>query len=166
MKLLVSLLSIVPFLFSLSNVIIEPVYAQSKELNLDSLQQQLKENKVRSGVNVATSWIESLDNEEYERAWDETSAYFKEASAQASMTRDAWIARVQKDRQMLGKILTRRQEMAVYTTEIKDAPKGEYVVVKFRTRYDAHGKRLNIEETITPELQSDGTWKISGYYIK
>jgi len=42
-------------------------------------------------------------------------------------------------------------------------PDGEYVVIQFKTSFE--NKKAAIE-TITPMLDKDGKWKVSGYFIK
>ncbi len=43
------------------------------------------------------------------------------------------------------------------------APDGEYVVIQFETSFEH--KRSAIE-TVTPMMDRDGKWRVSGYYIK
>ena len=43
------------------------------------------------------------------------------------------------------------------------APDGEYVVIQFSASF-AHKK--SALETITPMLEKDGKWRVSGYYMK
>jgi hypothetical protein len=50
-----------------------------------------------------------------------------------------------------------------YATSLPGAPDGEYVVVQYETSF--HNKKSSIE-TITPMLDRDGKWRVSGYYIK
>jgi hypothetical protein len=43
------------------------------------------------------------------------------------------------------------------------APDGEYVVIQFETSFE---KKKSSIETITPIKEKDGSWRVSGYYIK
>jgi hypothetical protein len=43
------------------------------------------------------------------------------------------------------------------------APDGEYVVVQYETEFE---RKASAVETITPERDKSGTWRVSGYYIK
>ncbi|HWN92533.1 MAG TPA: DUF4019 domain-containing protein, partial [Verrucomicrobiae bacterium] len=43
------------------------------------------------------------------------------------------------------------------------APDGEYVVIQYETAFE---NKASAVETITPMLDKDGSWRISGYYIK
>ncbi len=48
-------------------------------------------------------------------------------------------------------------------TSLPGAPDGEYVVIQYNTEFE--NKKVAIE-TITPMLDDDGKWRVSGYYIK
>ena len=48
-------------------------------------------------------------------------------------------------------------------SSIPGAPDGEYVVIQFKTSFE--NKKSGIE-TVTPMLDKDGKWRVSGYYIK
>lgn len=66
-------------------------------------------------------------------------------------------------RKPLGKVFSRKVASKKYTTELPDAPDGESVVIQ----YDASFKnKASAVETVTPVLGEDGTWRVSGYFIK
>jgi len=46
---------------------------------------------------------------------------------------------------------------------VPGAPDGEYVVIRFSTSFE---KKQSAIESITPMLDSDGVWRVSGYFIK
>jgi hypothetical protein len=50
-----------------------------------------------------------------------------------------------------------------YTKELPGAPDGEYVVIQFRAAY---AKKKSAIETVTPMLDADGRWRVSGYFVK
>ncbi|MEA1992696.1 MAG: DUF4019 domain-containing protein, partial [Thermodesulfobacteriota bacterium] len=63
----------------------------------------------------------------------------------------------------LGKILSRKLKSKNYMTSLPDAPDGEYVVIQFETSFENKKSAL---ETVTPMLDKDGKWRVSGYFIK
>ena len=63
----------------------------------------------------------------------------------------------------LGKVLSREVIDARYATSLPGAPKGEYVVIRYRTNY---ANKPNAVETVTPMKDMDGRWRVSGYYIR
>jgi hypothetical protein len=50
-----------------------------------------------------------------------------------------------------------------YKTSLPGAPDGEYVIIQFETSFE--NKKIAIE-TVTPMMDKDGNWRVSGYYIK
>ena len=54
---------------------------------------------------------------------------------------------------------------ATFTKTLPGAPDGAYVVIQYETDFSGHpgGKMI---ETVTPAKEKDGSWKVSGYYIK
>ena len=48
-------------------------------------------------------------------------------------------------------------------TSLPGAPDGQYVVIQFKSSFT--NKKTTIE-TVTPMLDKDGKWRVSGYYIK
>jgi hypothetical protein len=52
---------------------------------------------------------------------------------------------------------------ATYVTSLPGAPDREYVVVQFQTSYE---KKKDAIESVTPMKDSDGKWRVSGYYIR
>jgi hypothetical protein len=43
------------------------------------------------------------------------------------------------------------------------APDGEYVVIQFEASFE---KKKAAVETVTPMVDEDGEWRVSGYYLK
>ncbi len=66
-------------------------------------------------------------------------------------------------RKPLGKVLSRKVINSTYTTSLPGAPDGQYVVIQFETSFE---NKRNAVETVTPMLEPDGQWRVSGYYIR
>ena len=57
----------------------------------------------------------------------------------------------------------RHLKSATFTTKLPNVAAGEYVVLEFQTSStNAPGMIL----TVTPMLDKDGKWKVSGYLVK
>jgi len=115
-------------------------------------------DKVRTAVASAEKWAALLDEGRYIESWKESSEYFKQA-----VTQDQWEQAVQAVRKPLGKLASRKLKSASYTTSLPGAPDGEYVVVEFSTTFENKASGI---ETVTPKMDKDGIWRVSGYYIK
>lgn len=48
-------------------------------------------------------------------------------------------------------------------TSLTGAPDGQYVVIQFESSFE---KKKSVIETVTPMLDQDGQWRVTGCYIK
>jgi hypothetical protein len=107
---------------------------------------------------AALSWLEVVDKGAYEASWDQSSELFKRA-----VTRNEWRQAVTAARPPLGKLVSRKVKSRRYTEKVQGAPDGRYVVIQFDTVFE---KKPSAVETVTPMLDPDGVWRISGYFIR
>jgi hypothetical protein len=114
--------------------------------------------KEKAAVISAEKWLGLVDSQKYPESWKETAEYFRNA-----ITQEQWKQSLQAVRKPLGKVITRKVKTKTYRTSLPGAPDGEYVVIEFDTSFD-HKK--SAMETVTPVLDKDGIWRVSGYYIK
>jgi TM2 domain-containing membrane protein YozV len=63
----------------------------------------------------------------------------------------------------LGALKTREVKSSRYKTSVPGAPDGEYVIIQFNTSFE---NKQSAVETVTPMREKDGSWRVSGYYIK
>ena len=63
----------------------------------------------------------------------------------------------------LGKLISRKVIGTEYRTELPGAPDGEYLIIQFATSFE---HKQSAVETVTPMRDREGTWRVSGYYIK
>ncbi len=109
-------------------------------------------------VSTAKAWLSLVDNGKYVESWNEAAQYFKSA-----VSKDQWREAIQSARKPLGKNLSRELMSKNYHTSLPGAPDGEYVVIQFKASFE---NKKSAIETITPMLDKDGKWRVSGYYIK
>jgi Protein of unknown function (DUF4019) len=108
---------------------------------------------------AARAWLAGVDAGKYGASWDAASQLFRKA-----MTRTQWEDALVKVRAPLAAVLSRKLKSVTFTKELPGAPAGEYVVIQYDT--DFSGRPGGAIETVTPAKESDGTWRVSGYYIK
>jgi hypothetical protein len=113
---------------------------------------------VAAARKAAEAWLAIVDQGGYPRSWDEASSLFRRA-----VEKDRWVSTVKQVRGPLGTVRVRALRGAQHTTSLPGAPPGDYVVIQYDTAFD--GKRRAVE-TITPMLETDGTWRVSGYYVR
>jgi len=114
--------------------------------------------KEKAAVTAAERWLAIIDEGKYAKSWEETAEYFKSAVKQ-----EQWIQSLQSVRKPLGKLFFRRVKSKAYMTSLPGAPDGQYVVIQFESSFV---NKKSAFETVTPVLEKDGNWRVSGYYIK
>ena len=125
---------------------------------LGSLAEAQNNEKEKTAVAAAEQWLSLVDEGKYDQSWKEAAKYFKNAVSQ-----DKWHQSLQAVRSPLGKLISRKMKTQVYKTSLPGAPDGEYVVIQFETSFK--NKKAAVE-TVTPMIDEDGVWRVSGYYIK
>ncbi len=99
-----------------------------------------------------------IDQGKYRESWEAAAEYFKNA-----VTQEQWVQSLQAVRKPLGHLIVRKVKNTTYTTSLPGAPDGEYVIIQFETSFEH--KKTAIE-TVTPMMDPDGKWRVSGYYIR
>jgi len=112
----------------------------------------------REAVDSAQAWLELVDSEKYRESWEEAAEYFKSA-----ISKDKWQEAIKAVRKPLGKTVSRKLSSQHYTTSLPGVPDGEYVVIQYKTSFK---NKKSAVETVTPMLDKDNKWRVSGYYIK
>ena len=111
-----------------------------------------------AAVAAAKAWLSLVDGEKYAESWEEAAQFFKGA-----VQKEQWIQAMQSGRKPFGKNISRQLKSKSYRTALPGAPDGEYVVIQFKASFE--NKKSTIE-TITPMLDKDGEWRVSGYFMK
>jgi hypothetical protein len=114
--------------------------------------------KNKEAVSSAEKWLRMIDEEKYAESWKDAAELFRNAVSQQQ-----WEQSLQAVRKPLGKLLKRTIKSKTYMTSLPGAPDGEYVVIEFATSFE---RKKAAVETVTPMMDKDGKWRVSGYYIK
>jgi len=112
----------------------------------------------KAAVGAAEKWLAMIDGGNYGEIWQEASELFRNA-----VTAAQWKQSLQGVRKPLGKLISRKVKTVTYKTSLPGAPDGKYVVIQFDTSFE---KKKSALETLTPMMEKDGKWRVSGYYIK
>jgi len=119
---------------------------------------QANEVAEKAAVTASNAWLSLVDGENYAESWNQAAALFK-----AAVTKEQWQSMVKAVRAPLGKVVARKLKSKQYTKTLPGAPDGEYVVIQYETTFE---NKKSAVETVTPMLDKDGKWRVSGYYIK
>ena len=115
-------------------------------------------DKEKAAVVAAEKWLGTIDDGQYAGSWQEAAAYFRNA-----ISKEQWEQSLQAVRQPLGKLKSRQVLSKSYKKSMPGAPDGEYVVIQFKTSFE---NKASAVETVTPMMDKDGKWRVSGYFIK
>ncbi len=115
-------------------------------------------DKEKAAVAAAKEWLALIDSSHYGQSWKQAAEYFRTA-----VTKEEWRESMMAVRSPLGRLRTREFHDAVYKTSLPGAPDGEYIIIQFKTSFE---NKKSAVETVTPMLEKDGRWRVSGYYIR
>ena len=113
---------------------------------------------VEQATKAAESWLKLLDNGDYRACYEQASQIVKD-----HLSEDAFVQQFSAARKMLGVVVSRKLKVAQYATSLPGAPDGQYVVMEYDTSF---ANKKSATETVTPMLDNDGQWRVSGYFIK
>jgi hypothetical protein len=114
-------------------------------------------NSVSDATEAANRWLAESDAGDAGATWDQAAGAF-----QSAVSKGAWENQLRTVRGPLGAMQARHVLSAQYTRSLPGAPEGEYVVIRYSTRFE---HMANVIETVTPMREKDGSWKVSGYYV-
>jgi hypothetical protein len=106
----------------------------------------------------AESWLKLSDAGDGPGSWDAAAKAFKGA-----VTKEQWTHALAGVRPPLGKVVSRKVTSRQYTEKVPGAPDGKYVILQYATVFE---KKASAVEVITPMLDPDGVWRVSGYFIR
>jgi len=119
---------------------------------------QANEVAEKAAVTAAGAWLSLVDEGNYAESWNQAAGLFKNA-----VTKEQWQSTVKAVRTPLGKVVARKLKSKQYTKTLPGVPDGEYIVIQYETTFE---NKKSAVETVTPMLDKDGKWRVSGYYIK
>ena len=99
-----------------------------------------------------------MDAGDYPASWHEAAGIFRSA-----VTAQSWAAAVQAARTPLGAFQSRQVESTTYTRTLPGVPDGEYVIIKYASKFAGKASAV---ETVTPLKEKDGSWHVSGYFVR
>ncbi len=111
-----------------------------------------------AGVDAANKWLPLLDEGKSAESWDEVGSYLK-----AMIPKQRWRDQVAPQRRVMGKLVSRAVESKQYATTLPGMPDGEHVMIQYKTVFE---KKKAAAEVVVVSREEDGTWRVSGYFIR
>ncbi len=106
----------------------------------------------------AESWLALVDAGKYADSYRDAAESFKQR-----VSKGQWESTAKAVRAPLGSLQSRKLKSITYKTSLPGAPDGQYVVLQYDSLFE---HKQSAVETVTPMLDKDGTWRVSGYFIK
>ncbi|MCA3030051.1 MAG: serine hydrolase [Rhodocyclaceae bacterium] len=113
---------------------------------------------IKQAVAAAESFLSLLDNGKYEESWDASAEAFRKA-----VSKEQWKAAAGQVRGSVGSLSSRKLMSGADAPKAGSNAQGEFVVVKFQS---AFSKLPNAIETVSPMRDTDGKYRVSGYFVK
>jgi Protein of unknown function (DUF4019) len=107
---------------------------------------------------AALTWLGLVDGGNYAQSWSSASTIFRQKVSESQ-----WQSAASGTRGPLGSLKSRTLRSATPKSALPGAPDGQYVVLQFDSSFE---HKASAVETVTPMLDADGKWHVSGYYIR
>ncbi len=112
----------------------------------------------KDAAEAARTWLAAADEGRGAETWNLAAADF-----QYRIAAEQWQRALAAARAPLGTLRTRSSISARHATSLPGAPDGDYVVMQFQSEFEHKASAL---ETLTLARQSDGSWRVAGYFIR
>ncbi len=107
---------------------------------------------------AAELWLVLTDAGKYAESWNAASRMFK-----AGVTEEQWQSAMHRYRDPLGAVKSRKLSSAIPRKSLPGVPDGDYVVFRFASSFE---HKQAATETVTEQMEKDGSWRIAGYFIQ
>ena len=112
----------------------------------------------KAGVEAANKWLPLLDEGKDVESWDKTGDYLK-----AMIPKQRWCEQVAPQRRVMGKLVSRVVDSKQYAITLPGMPDGEHVMIQYKTVFK---RKKAAAEVVVVSREDDGTWRVSGYFIR
>lgn len=109
-------------------------------------------------IEAAEPWLALIDQAQYARSWETAAEQLRD-----NVDRRDFVKKLSGARKPLGDVVSRKLESKQYLTAVPGAPDGQYVILQYKTSFT---NKQSATETITPMVDKDKKWRVSGYFIK
>jgi hypothetical protein len=107
---------------------------------------------------AARDWLALVDRSDAQASWSAAGKRF-----QAALPADGWAAALAKARAPLGALKSRTISKTDFRKKFQDYPEGDYALIIYTASF---ANKTAGQETVTLERESDGKWRVIGYFIR
>jgi Protein of unknown function (DUF4019) len=113
---------------------------------------------IQLATQVSADWLSLIDDEKYHESWEDASEFL-----QKQVSKDRWRQVMRTVRDSLGEMQNRKLVRAKFHEKLPGHPAGEYILIHYATSFESKPDSV---ETVTLTKESDGSWRVCGYYVK
>jgi hypothetical protein len=114
--------------------------------------------KATAAQAAARDWLALADRSDAQASWNAAGKKF-----QAAMPATGWGDALSKVRTPLGPVKSRTISKTGFKKTFPGASDGDYALIIYATSF---ANKTEGHETLTLERESDGTWRVVGYFIR
>lgn len=107
---------------------------------------------------AATEWLVLIDANRYGESWTAAASTFRQA-----VTQEKWQEAAKAARTLAGPLKSRALKQTTPAKNPPGAPAGDYVVFQYGSSFENNAAAT---ETVTTVLDTDGTWRVVGYFVR
>jgi hypothetical protein len=112
----------------------------------------------RAAVEAATNWLALLDEGNLEASWEAAAQRLKTTVSKPQWTKSL------RARSAIGALQSRKLLSATYAkATLPGEQEGHFVVIHFEASFEYKPAAV---EMVTPMLEENGRWKVSGYSVR
>ena len=123
-----------------------------------AMAQQNDDARTKAAIAAADQFLTLVDAGKYAESWSVASNLFKSQVTQAE-----WVKKISRLRPIFGAVIKRTVKTSHFMESPPGAPDGEYVRIIYQSSFE---KKKDAVEIVTPSLDADGQWRVSGYFMK
>ena len=117
-----------------------------------------EEEDIQKAVVAAEAWLTLVDQGKFAESWDQAAS-----TMQNGIGKPKWVQAVGNVRTPIGALRSRILMKDADAPKMAKLPVGDAVIIQFTSAFERLAPAI---ETVTPFRETDGSWKVSGYYIK
>jgi hypothetical protein len=107
---------------------------------------------------AADAWLERADAGDAEGTWEGTSSLFRQL-----VDLPQWKATFAQVESIFGRTLSRELSTTDCRESIPGGPDGHYVVLEYEAEFE---RKKEAVETVVTTLDTDGRWRVGGYFVR
>ena len=121
--------------------------------------QKTQRQQMRDAEKTAISWLQKLNNKQYQNCWDMLAA-----STKNQTNFEEWNAYFSMELMPdLGKFTSRKYYLAEIEKEIEGLPEGMYVTIRYQSEY---ANANTVEEMVLLSQNENGKWEVLSYFTE